>query len=165
MKENAVIELMAAMRRQTALFEIIIAEEVSMRESIRDRDWERLAKSLKTVEALEGEIKVIEENRSALFSSLLEDAEVGPESGFYVWAVTLPEALRDEITETYRVLKYRALAARVSGAGIATYLTETRRLLGSIMEELFPQKRARIYDRRGVRREPEMRSVVLDKSL
>ncbi len=165
MNETALTVLNETMRRQTALFEIVLAEEGSMRDSIRSRDWEALSRSLKAVEALEAEIQALEDRRMEVFRVLLAEEGLAPDSSFYVWAVTLPPVERDAITEAYRVLKYRALAARVSGTGIARYLTETRRLLGSIMEELFPQKRARIYDRRGERREPEMRSVVLDRSL
>jgi hypothetical protein len=158
-------ELSDAMGRQTALFEIVLAEETLMRVSIRERDWIALERALKAVEALEQELTGIETEREGLFRSLLAEEGMPADASFYHFAATLPPAIRDDLTEGYRILKYKALAARASGAGIARYLSETKDLLGSIMEELFPQKRARIYDRRGARREPEMRSVVLDRSL
>jgi hypothetical protein len=165
MNPSTISQLANTMREQTRLFEAILSQEGAMREAIRGRDWETLAKELKAVEALEGRISILEGERMRTFARLLAEEGLSEGSSFYVWAVRLPPEERDRITEAYRLLKYRALAARAAGASIARYLTETRRLLGSILEELFPQKRARIYDRRGARREPELRSVVLDHSL
>jgi hypothetical protein len=152
------------MRKEAALFEMILAEEKLMTAAIRERKWEHLEKAIRTIDSMESDLKGIESDRESLFSELCRESGQGVDCNFYQWAVRLPPELRDEITETYRGLKTRAFAARAQGAAIANYLSESKSVLNGIMEELFPHRRGRIYDRRGGHREAEMTKVVLDQA-
>jgi len=108
MNETALTVLNETMRRQTALFEIVLAEEGSMRDSIRSRDWEALSRSLKAVEALEAEIQALEDRRMEVFRVLLAEEGLAPDSSFYVWAVTLPPVDRDAIVPRPQVPRPRS---------------------------------------------------------
>ena len=163
--QDRIAEFTQVMLKETTLFELILAEETLMSMAIRERKWESLEKAIRAIDALENEMKGIESVRELLFETLRDEAGLGIDATFYQWAVYLPEAERRQITDIYRSLKGRAFAARAQGAAITSYLTESRTLLASIMEELFPHKRGRIYDKRGGRKESEMTKVVLDKAL
>ncbi len=152
------------MRKEAALFEIILAEEKLMTLAIRERKWESLEKAIRGIDALEGELAQVESEREGIFDILKKDAGLGADANFYTWAVRLPTDIRDGITELYRCLKSRAMAARAQGTAIAGYLTESRTVLAGIMEELFPQRRGKIYDKRGGHRESEMTKVILDQA-
>jgi hypothetical protein len=163
--QDRIAEFTQVMLKETTLFELILAEETLMSMAIRERKWESLEKAIRAIDALENELKGIEAVRELIFESLRDESGLGLEATFYQWAVHLPEAERRQITDIYRNLKGRAFAARAQGAAITSYLTESRTVLAGIMEELFPHKRGRIYDKRGGRKEAEMTKVVLDKAL
>lgn len=163
--QDRIAEFTQIMLKETTLFELILAEETLMTMAIRERKWENLEKAIRDIDALETELKGIESVRGLLFETLRDESGLGLDATFYQWAVRLPEAERRQITEIYRKLKGRAFAARAQGAAITNYLSESKAVLSGIMEELFPHKRGRIYDKRGGRKEAEMTKVVLDKAL
>lgn len=165
MNQERIAEFTQIMLKETALFELILAEETLMTMSIRERQWESLEKAIRSIDALENELKSVESARGLLFETLRDESGLDLDATFYQWAVHLPEAERSRITDLYRTLKGRAFAARAQGAAITNYLSESRTVLSGIMEELFPHKRGRIYDKRGGRKEAEMTRVVLDKAL
>lgn len=164
MNTDRIDEFSQIMLKESALFELILAEENIMTLAIRQRKWENLEKAIRTIDAMETELSKIETDREILFEALRYESGLGADANFYQWAVHLPLDIRGEMTETYRGLKTRAFAARAQGTAIADYLSESKTVLAGIMEELFPHRRGRIYDRRGGRKEAEMTKVVLDQA-
>lgn len=165
MDHEHIAELARVMERETALFELILAQESRMSLLIKERDWEGLERTIRTVDAVESDLRALEKLREGLFGSILAEAGLPADASFYQMAVNLPVEERNEITDIYRSLKYRALAARAAGQAISSYLAESRAVLSGIMEEVFPQKKARTYDRRGGRREAELTAAVLSQSI
>lgn len=165
MNQDAIQGLAETMRRETALFELILNEEEAMTQAIRERNWVSLEASIRSIDVVERELNSLESHREGLFLGLKQELGLGSEATFYQWAVNLPRDLRDELTETYRRLKYQALNARASGAVIANYISESQTVLSGIMEELFPQRRDVTYDKRGTRKQGQLHSIVLDKAL
>jgi chlorite dismutase len=162
MKNDSVETLAQLMDRETDLFSQVLAEESVMTSTIRARDWPQLEESIKKIDEIEKTIQHIETERNEVFLALCREAGLAESASFYHWAVRLPEDRRATLTESYRQLKFKAMEARASGAAISNHLAESKNLLNSLLEELFPQRRGSIYTKNGRSKKAELASVVVN---
>jgi hypothetical protein len=77
----------------------------------------------------------------------------------------LDEASRRELTDLYRRLKLDTLKVRLANDALSAYLSAARETLADFLNAAFPDRRGKIYSRRGAAVHSEMRSIVLDRSI
>ena len=87
------------------------------------------------------------------------------DEGLYRVALLVPEPERTELTEQFRRLKLCAMRAKFEGAAAGEHAAGHRNFLRGVLEELFPEKKARIYGRSGFAVQPGMNALVLDTAL
>ena len=85
--------------------------------------------------------------------------------GFYAFAARLPEQERRELSELYRRIKMRTLGVRFANDSLTDYLDETQAVVSGFLEAVFPDRRGKIYSRKGTQVSPDMRSMVLNQTL
>ena len=61
----------------------------------------------------------------------------------------MPEPERGELTDLYRRLKLAAMRAKFENASAGDYAAGNRDLLRAVLEELFPEKKHRMYGKSG----------------
>jgi len=154
------------------VFSLILAKEIEILEKIpplqgmiRDavikREWTDYEALTKTVNELGERFETLDLERETLFKAIGGDRE--PES-FYSWTATLPSREREEIAALYRRLKLTALQIRVSNDTLMEYLREVKSVVAGVLERAYPDRRGKMYSRKGTEREADMRSVMVNQT-
>jgi hypothetical protein len=154
------------------VFSLILAKEIEILEKIpplqgmiRDavikREWTDYEALTETVNKLGERFETFDIERETLFRTMGGNKE--PES-FYAWAAKLSSGEREEIAALYRRLKLTALQIRVSNDTLMEYLREVKSAVAGVLERAYPDRRGKMYSRKGTEREADMRSVMVNHS-
>jgi hypothetical protein len=162
---NLVARCADVLRQETALLERLAAAQEVVRNAVFAREWADLETMLSRLAAYGSDFELLEAERARIFAEFAGPGSERESVGFYALASRLAEAERRELTELYRRLKLDALKVRLANDALTTYLADARATLSGFMEAAFPDRKGRIYSRRGRTVHPEMRSIVLDRSL
>jgi len=163
MPKETVQTLAAAMRAEIACFEAFVAAERSFSSALRDRDWIALQTAMDLIDEITRALADREGVRAQSFELLR--AELGcEEEGLYRVALRVEEPDRTELTDLFRRLKLSAMRARFESAATSDYAMSNRELLRAVLEELFPEKRGRIYGRSGQAVQPGLDALLLNAS-
>jgi hypothetical protein len=161
---ETVIALSRAMSEEIACFEAYIAAQRSFTAAMRSRDWASLQSAVASLDALSGAIAEREGERAEAFE-LLRAQTCCEAGGMYRLALLVSEPERSELTDLYRRLKLTAMRAKFENAAAGDYAASNRDLLRAVLEELFPEKKHRMYGRSGKAVLPGLDAVVLDRAL
>jgi hypothetical protein len=161
---ETVYALSAAMSAEIACFEAYLAAQRSFTASVKARDWTALQTAIGIQDELAQAIARRESERAECFERLR--AQTGCETGgLYRVALLVPEPERTELTDLYRRLKLAAMRAKFENAAIGDYASSNRELLRAVLEELFPEKRHRMYGRSGRAVQPDLDALLLNTAL
>lgn len=164
MPQETIGTLIAAMRDEIACLEAYVAAERSFAGAIRDRDWIALQTAMDLIDEIMRAVASREGVRAESFELLR--AKLGCEGeNLYRVALRVPEPQRSELTDLYRRLKLAAMRARFETAAAKDYATSNRDLLRAVLDELFPEKRGRIYGRSGQAVQPGLDALLLNTAL
>jgi len=165
--ESRLIERCAdVLRQETALLARLSGAQEVVRNAVFARDWADLESMLSRLDAYGHEFALLEAERARVFAEIAPIVGAERESvGFYALVSRLEPLMRRELTELYRRLKLDALKVRLANDALSTYLADARSTLSDFMDAAFPDRKGRIYSRRGTAVHAEMRSLVLDRSL
>jgi hypothetical protein len=140
--------LATAMKEEIACLEDYIGGQKAFAQALKDRDWRILQTTMDDLEGISRRLASIEEVRAEAESSLRAETECR-EQGFYRLAFMVCEPERTALTDLYRQLKISAMRAKFENGASGDYAEGNHVLLGAVLEELFPEKKGRIYGRSG----------------
>ncbi|HOM23567.1 MAG: flagellar protein FlgN [Treponemataceae bacterium] len=164
--EEKVTLCLQLLREEVALIERISATQEILRSALSNREFEDLHVVLERLQNYNEEFVALEEKRNTLFKELAHELEVDPlTTPFYGIVCRLPEPERREITDAYRQLKIGTLRVRLANETLQDYVTFSRSLLQEVLQVAFPDRRGKMYTPDGKERHPEMRSLILNKTL
>ncbi|MDR2740376.1 MAG: flagellar protein FlgN, partial [Treponema sp.] len=133
----------------------------SVRTAVMNRDWTDFESLLGALQEYARQFEVLEEERVRFFSALGEtNPGIDEKTGFYAFTARLPEAERTELTAAYRKLKTETLKMRLLNNSLMEYLNEARTTVAAFLEAVFPDRKGRLYSRRGIQKPADMRSMV-----
>jgi hypothetical protein len=161
---ESIASLAAAMEGEIACLEAYVEGQKAFAASLRNRDWRSLQDSMAALEIVTRRLAKIEEVRAEAEASLRDDARCS-EEGFYRLVLRVTEPERTMLTDVYRRLKIAAMRARFENNATGSLAEESRDLLGAVLEELFPEKRGKIYGRSGRALPAGHDSLVLNTAL
>jgi len=145
---QSVTALAAAMEGEIVCLEAYVEGQKAFAAALKDRDWGALQAAMDGLELKARNLSAVEAIRIEAEAALRR--EVGcPDGGFYHLALTVPEPERTELTDLFRKLKITAMRAKFENASASSFARENKDLLGGVLEELFPEKRGKIYGRSG----------------
>jgi hypothetical protein len=155
------------------VFSLVLAKEIEILEKIpplqgmiRDavikREWTDYETLTETVNELGEHFETLDAEREALFKTLGGEQE--GESSFYAWTSKLPSHEREEIAALYRRLKMTALQIKISNDTLMEYLREVKSTVAGVLERAYPDRRGKMYSRKGTEREADMRSVMVNRT-
>ena len=153
--------LSAAMTAEIACFEAYIAAQRSFSAAVKARDWIALQTAIGIQDDLAHAITDQEGARVEAFELLR--AQTGCEAGgLYRVALLVGEPERSDLTDLYRRLKLAAMRAKFENASAGDYAAGNRDLLRAVLEELFPEKKHKIYGRSGKTVQPGLDAILLN---
>jgi hypothetical protein len=161
---ESVYALSRAMSAEIACFEAYVAAQRSFSAAVQARDWIALQTAIGIQDDLARAIAEQEGARAEAFERLR--AETGCEvGGLYRVALLVPEPERTELTDLYRRLKLAAMRAKFENASAGDYAAANRELLRAVLEELFPEKKHRMYGKSGRSVQPDLDALLLNTAL
>jgi hypothetical protein len=161
---ETVYALSRAMSAEIACFEAYMAAQRSFSAAVQARDWIALQTAIGVQDELARAIAEQESARTEAFEFLR--AQTGCEvGGLYRIALLVPEPERTELTDLYRRLKLSAMRAKFENATVGDYAAGNRDLLRAVLEELFPEKKHRMYGKSGKSIQPELDALLLNTAL
>jgi predicted nuclease with TOPRIM domain len=129
--------------------------ENKLQKCVLDKNWAELEEIIRRLQCLSAEISHIENSRNILYGEILDILGVIGPNGFYDVLAKLRSEERVDLAALYRRLRLSVNAVRSITGGIDTYITATISTMGRILEELFPARRMRLYNKSGTSRKAE----------
>jgi hypothetical protein len=161
---ETVFALSTAMSAEIACFEAYVAAQRSFSSAMRERDWSALQTAITLQDELTQAIAAKESERAEAFE-LLRAQTACDVGGMYRVALLVNEPERSELTDLYRRLKLAAMRAKFESASAGDYAAANRELLKAVLEELFPEKKHRMYGKSGKAVQPELDALLLNTAL
>jgi hypothetical protein len=161
---ETVYALSGAMSAEIACFEAYVAAQRTFSAAVKARNWTALQAAIGIQDELARAIADKESARAEVFERLR--AQTGCDAGgIYRVALLVPEPERTELTDLYRRLKLAAMRAKFENASISDYAAGNRDLLRAVLEELFPEKKHRMYGKSGRTVQPDLDALLLNTAL
>jgi len=160
MENNQVFSLV--LQKEIELLEQIPPLQGKIRDAVVKREWTSYEVLMGSLAEIGASFEALDTEREALYKTLANGEE--PES-FYTWAAKLPEKERKEISTLYRELKMITLQIKITNDTLMEYLREAKSAVSKLLERAYPDRRGKMYSRRGTEQEADMRSVMINRSL
>lgn len=160
---TALGELKHSMRREVELLEQFAEQEHDLQKAIVDRQWERLEGIVDAMRASSDEVLQAEAARHRAYTQVRAELGHEDDESFYDFISHLDLDERTAISELYRRLKVAVMRVQALTGGIGTYVTSATTAIREILDELYPQRKGRIYSSGGYHASPDDRAMVLDR--
>lgn len=161
---QSVTALAAAMEGEIVCLEAYVEGQKAFATALKDRDWGSLQAAMDGLEARARNLQAVETLRVEAEAALRRETGC-PDGGLYRLALSVPEPERTELTDLFRKLKVTAMRAKFENVSASSFARENKDLLGGVLEELFPEKRGKIYGRSGHALPAGHDSLVLNTAL
>lgn len=178
---DAATALSASMEAEIDIFDAYVEAQAAFASSLRERDWKSFEESTNLLESLSTDLSATEAERCRAEGTLrvaiaFDRGEVGfdrnetfeastSSEGFYRLIRSVPEPERTRLADRFRQLKICVMRTRFENQAVGDYAVANRELLGQVLEELFPEKKGRIYGRSGHAVQPGRDAILLDAAL
>jgi len=154
-----------SMEEEILLLNEFCREEEKIKDYIVKKNWEGLNRTIRNANPLIEQINTIEKKRNTAFVELRNHFGFNGEAGFYHVIVNFAEGERDIFADLYRNLKLSAIRIQSVTGGIDSYVSNVSGSMNSILDELFPARRGKIYSKQGNPTELEINPMVLNHNL
>ncbi|GHV77982.1 hypothetical protein AGMMS49942_28030 [Spirochaetia bacterium] len=154
------------LKQELQMLEQIQVLQDQVKNAVRNRQWIDFEGHLGSLAAIGDEFEALDHERERIFTSFARKMGFNHQGvGFYAFAARLPETERRELSDLYRRIKMRTLGVRFTNDSLTDYLDETQAVVSGFLEAVFPDRKGKIYSRRGTQVAPDMRSMVLNQTL
>lgn len=158
----------SVLNAETELAGRICAMVMMVRRVVESRAWTDFEPLMENLAQSGAEFEALEREREAAFAALAEEAGEGGaapanEAGFYALAARLPAEERKPLTELYRSLKLSIFRVGIENTALMDYLNGVRGIVSDFIAAAFPDRKGKLYTRRGAQVHADMRSMVLNR--
>ena len=147
--------------REIELLERIPPLQNMIRDAVIKREWADYELFMQSLGDIGSQFEEMEKERETLFNSFQEGQK---NDSFYTWAARLPKKEQEEISALYRKLKMLTLQIKISNDTLMEYLREAKSAVSSFLEKAYPDRRGKMYSHKGLEREADMRSVMVNRN-
>ena len=150
-----------ALIKEIELLERIPPLQTLIRDAVIKREWTDYELFMQSLGEIGAQFEGMETERETMFKAL----QAGEENeSFYAWAAKLPKREQEEISGLYRKLKMITLQIRIANDTLMEYLREAKTAVSGLLERAYPDRRGKMYSRKGIEREADMRSVMVNRN-
>ncbi|RQV98513.1 MAG: hypothetical protein EH225_13190 [Calditrichaeota bacterium] len=143
-------QLGKVMTDEISLFSLYRDEFGKMEEDVKARDWIALQRSTETVKSLSEKISKKDMQRDRLYRLLCEKTDSSDDDSFYSVATRAYGTESRELCDIFRIIKNEARSLKAMNKNFETFIHSRKTLISEIMEELVPDRKGAIYDRKGL---------------
>ncbi|QQO07521.1 hypothetical protein [Breznakiella homolactica] len=157
---------MLILSQEVTVLENLSACQDLVRKAVMNREWVDFDGKISSLNDLSDQFEALEFERTRLFARYSQAGDgIAEEEGFYAMALRLPLGQRHAMTSLYRQLKMYILRIRLANDSLMHYINEAKLTVSEFLEAAFPDRKGRLYSRRGTQIPSDMRSMVLNRSL
>lgn len=150
----------AALQREAALLEEFAREQEKLLGSVRARTWQELEARLEALRGLEAGIQAAEDERIESLPQTWRDAR-----GFAAGVTSLGGEARRTLERGYHALNLALIRVKGAVSRLDHYVGTVMGSLGTLLRELLPHRRGRIYSANGAERPASELPIVLNRSI
>ncbi|GHV48796.1 hypothetical protein AGMMS49546_39530 [Spirochaetia bacterium] len=154
------------LERETGMLREIESLQKLVWDAVISREWTDFEAHISRLNDFSAEFEVLEAERAEILAEFQEKAPLAPNHGeetrFYILVSRFPDAQRTELTNKYRELKKETIKVRISNDTLLSYLAGAKATVAGFLEAAFPDRKGRLYSRRGTAIPADMRSMVLN---
>ncbi len=150
---------------QGVLLDNLSREEARLQIAVLQKDWIALEACVREMKAIAQGIEECEQKRTESYRVLKAALGLKPDDSFYEVLSRLPIEDRQELAELYRRLRIGIVKVRSITDGIDAYVTATVGTMRDILDELFPERKGKIYSRSGTVSSADASSLVVNHRL
>lgn len=150
---------------QIVLFTDLAREERILADAVVAKDWPTLDRVIRVMNEYSEEIVRADELRSRTYDALR--SRIGLPSGglFSELLDSIPSESREQLSELFRELKVAVMRVRSLTGGVDAYVESSNTTLRSVLQELYPERKGRLYSRSGASTEHAETPVVVNHHL
>jgi hypothetical protein len=153
----------ASLREEAALVARIAGIQGLVRAAVTSREWTDFEGHLAELARLGEEFAALDRERQRCFAAVPGSAAASGGGGFYALVSRFPPEAQRELCALYRQLKQAAIKIRLENEALARYLKEGQTTVAAFLEAAFPDRKGRLYSRRGKQVPADMRSILLNR--
>ena len=159
--DSVAIEINDILVRENDLLNAILSEQRLIRETVTNRDWERLDNSIQRIQGLSEQFTQFEAYRAKLVFNFTGNEKLD----IYQIAHLFSLDLRQTVLENFRLMKQKLAVSKIENDALSDYIRVTKDFLQGVFNNAVPQARNTVYSKKGriVNAMPE--SVVLDRMM
>ncbi|GHV73541.1 hypothetical protein AGMMS49940_08430 [Spirochaetia bacterium] len=159
-------ECASILKQELEMLKQIQVLQGQVRNAIRSRQWIDFEGHLSSLASIGDEFEALDHERVQIFTVFSRKMGFNHEEGlgFYAFAAHLPEQERRELSDLYRSIKLETMGVQFTNESLTNYLDETQAVVSGFLEAVFPDRKGKIYSRRGTQVSPDMRSMVLNQT-
>jgi hypothetical protein len=154
------------LERETYLLREIESMQKLVWDAVISREWTDFEAHMARLNDFSVEFEALETERVEILAkfqgNVPQGQNYGEETRFYALVSGFPDAERAELTNKYRDLKKETIRVRISNDTLLTYLAGAKATVTGFLEAAFPDRKGRVYSRRGTAVPADMRSMVLN---
>ena len=153
------------LNQEVELLESFARQEQKLQDAIVDREWDRLEGIVNEMSDASQSVLSVEQERHDSYTRVRQEVGCPSDVGFYDFVAHLDLADRMEVSELYRRLKVAVMRVQALTGGIGSYITSATSAIRDVLDELYPERKGRIYSRAGHHAAPDDRAMVVDHHL
>ena len=163
--EKTAVKLVQIMKQEISLLEAFQAKEEELSEVLKRSDWGLLSELMDDMSRLADWIDTTEKSRHEVYALLCRHSDAEPTIPFYQAIVDLPDELRAECAELYRSLKFAIVKIKGITLSIDSHVRSISETMHSVLNELFPYRKGKLYSRCGTAKTAETEPLVVNHHL
>jgi hypothetical protein len=156
--------LRAEMDRETALFTELGLEMEKLRDSFQAKHWITGLAVTERIQGCAARIEQAESAREAAFRSLRDGLGGGEEAALSAVLPRLPESSRTDLERSWRDLRASVVRLKTASGRLRYAADALGGTLTKLLEAVFPQRKGRIYSRKGTATAPSG-ALLVDRKL
>lgn len=142
-------DLITLIEREIILLQGMAATERRLQKAVIGRNWTAVDETIRGMELVSEEIAATEARRHDVFEECCRRIGAAGANAFFGLLASVSPEQRAKLSGLYRELKVAVLAVRSITDGIDAYVSSTMQTLNGVIEELFPERRGKIYSGTG----------------
>lgn len=150
---------------QVLLFTDLAREERILADAVVAKDWPSLDRVIRVMDGYSRKIVHADEQRARVYDALRSRLGLREGGLFSDVLDAIPFESREQLSNLFRELKIAVMRVRSLTGGVETYVESSNQTLRSVLQELYPERKGRLYSRSGATTEHADTPVVVNHHL
>ncbi len=159
-------KLKDTMTQEISLFSRYKEEFNNIKKFIIEKEWISLQRTVEDMKSISLKIEQYDTTRDILYKELCILTGSNDKDSFYSVISKVHKEGGEEIRDIYRIVKNEAKSIKVLNEGLNRFIQTKKSLVTEIIEELVPDRKGTIYNRKGFSSgDGNSSSLILNKHL